>query len=144
VTYRPFLCNGSVNTFPRERTRATIRRRLLGNSSVNTPKTIRDNRRYFPWGPPLGYITRSSKGAVNCQKLREFRWSRVYLSWFRFWDELWVWHSKVTEKNWQKGIKTVTRTLHVWFEVTVRLLKSRCQDMPSEGWERWCVCNGEL
>jgi hypothetical protein len=55
---------------------------LLGNGSVNTPKTIRDNRtRCFPWGPPRGYITRSSKGAVSCfQKLREFSWRTVHLS----------------------------------------------------------------
>jgi hypothetical protein len=36
------------------------------NGSVNTHKIIRDNtRRCFPWGPPRGYITRNSKGAVS-------------------------------------------------------------------------------
>jgi hypothetical protein len=64
--------NNPVNTLPREATRATIRRLLLGNGSVNTPKTIRDDRRCFPWGPPWGYMTIISKGAASCQKLREF------------------------------------------------------------------------
>jgi hypothetical protein len=40
----PLIGNDSVNTVPREPTRATICL-LLGNGSVNTPKTIRDNRR---------------------------------------------------------------------------------------------------
>jgi hypothetical protein len=73
------LGNDSVNTFPLEPKRATIGRLLLGNGSVNTPKTIRDNiRRCFPWSPPRGYITKSRKGEVNsCQKLREFL-SRIW------------------------------------------------------------------
>jgi hypothetical protein len=84
VTIDPLLGNDSVNTFPLEPTRATIRRLLLGNGSLNTPKITRDNRRRcFPWGLPRGYITRSSKGAVGCyQKLREFSWWRVRLSEF--------------------------------------------------------------
>jgi hypothetical protein len=61
----PLLGNDLVYTFLREPTRATIGRILLGNGLVNTPKTIRDNRRRcFPWVPPRGYITGSSKGAV--------------------------------------------------------------------------------
>jgi hypothetical protein len=74
----PLLGNDSVNTFRREPTCATIGRLLLGNCSVNTPKTIRDNIRCFPWGPLLCCITRSSKGAVSCQKLREFSCKRVH------------------------------------------------------------------
>jgi hypothetical protein len=71
----PLLGNDSVNTFSRKPTRATIECLLLGN------KTIRDNRRRcFPWGPPRAYITGSSKGAVSCQKLREFSWRRVHVS----------------------------------------------------------------
>jgi hypothetical protein len=51
------LGNDSVNTLPRESTRATIGRLLLDNGSVNTPKTIRDNRRRcFPWGLSRAYI----------------------------------------------------------------------------------------
>jgi hypothetical protein len=77
----PLLGNDSVNTFPREPTHTTIGRLLLGNGSVNTLETIRDNRRRcVPWGPPRGYITGSSKGAVSCQKLREFSWRRVHFS----------------------------------------------------------------
>jgi hypothetical protein len=38
----PLLGNYSANTSPREPMRATIRRLLLVNASVNTPKTIRD------------------------------------------------------------------------------------------------------
>jgi hypothetical protein len=78
----PLIGNDSVNTFPREPTRATIGRLLLCNGSVNMPKTIQDNRRRcFPWGPSRDCITRSSKGAVSCcQKLREFSWRRVHLS----------------------------------------------------------------
>jgi hypothetical protein len=76
----PLLGNASVNTFPREPTRA-IARLLIGNGSINTPKTIRDNRRRcFLWGPPRCYITGSAKGAVSCQQLREFNWRRVHLS----------------------------------------------------------------
>jgi hypothetical protein len=38
--------------------------------SVNTPKTIRDNRRScFPWGSPRDYITGSSKGSSYCREL---------------------------------------------------------------------------
>jgi hypothetical protein len=62
----PLLGNDSVNTFPWESTHETIGRVLLGNGSVNTPKTIRDNRgRCFPWDPLRGYVTKSSK-AVRC------------------------------------------------------------------------------
>jgi hypothetical protein len=77
----PLLGNYSVNTLPLEPTWATIRRLLLGNGSINTPKTIRDNRRRcFPWSSSRGYITGSSKGAVSCcQKLRVFSWRRVNL-----------------------------------------------------------------
>jgi hypothetical protein len=77
----PLPGNDSVNTFSRQQRRAIIGRLLLRKESVNTPKTIRDNRRLrFPWGPPRGYITRSSKGTVRrCQKLREFSWTKVHL-----------------------------------------------------------------
>jgi hypothetical protein len=77
----PLLGNCLVNTFPREPTRVTIECLLLGNRSVNTPKTMRDNRRRcFPWGSPWGYIKGISKGAVSCQKLTEFSWRRIHLS----------------------------------------------------------------
>jgi hypothetical protein len=73
----PLLGNDSVSTFPPGPTRSKVEHLLLGKGSVNTPKTIRDNRiRRFPWVPPRGYITGSSKGAVTCQKLREFNWVR--------------------------------------------------------------------
>jgi hypothetical protein len=68
----PLLGNDSVNIFPREPKRATIGRLLLGNGSVNTPKTTGDNRGRFPWSPLRGYITRISKGAVSCNRV-EFR-----------------------------------------------------------------------
>jgi hypothetical protein len=65
----PLLGNDSVNTFPREPTRATIGRLLLSKGSVNKPKTIWENgRRCFQWGPPRGYLRRSSKGAECCQE----------------------------------------------------------------------------
>jgi hypothetical protein len=72
----PLLGNVSVNTSPRETTRATTGHLFLSNGSVNTTKKIQSNRRRcFSWGPPQGYITGSSKGAVSCcQKVREFRW----------------------------------------------------------------------
>jgi hypothetical protein len=77
----PLLGNDSVNTFPREPTRAKVGRLLLGNGVFNTPKIIRDNRRRrFPWGSLRGCITGSSKGALSCQKLREFSWRRFNLS----------------------------------------------------------------
>jgi hypothetical protein len=77
----PLVGNDSVNTFPREPTPTTIVRLLLNNGSVNTPKTIRNNRkRCFLWGTPRRYITGSSKRAVSCQKLREFSWRTVDLS----------------------------------------------------------------
>jgi hypothetical protein len=75
------LCNDSVYTFPQESTRSTIGRLLLSNGTVNTPKTVRGNRRRCcKWGPPQGYTMRSSKGAVSCQKLREFSWRIIHLS----------------------------------------------------------------
>jgi hypothetical protein len=76
----PLLGNDSVNTFPREPTLATIGRLLLRNGSVNTTEKNRDNRRQcLPWGSPRDYITRSSMGAVSCQKLRDFSWRRVLI-----------------------------------------------------------------
>jgi hypothetical protein len=60
----PLLDNDSVNTFPREQTRITVECLLLGNGSVNTPKTVRDNRRLrLPWGPPRGYT-----GCIKTQR----------------------------------------------------------------------------
>jgi hypothetical protein len=65
-----------------------IGRLLLVNGSVNTPKTIRDNRRQcFPCGPLRGYITRSSKGT-----------GVVVENWVEFWR----WQSKVIEKKVQE------------------------------------------
>jgi hypothetical protein len=64
VMLDPLIGNVSVNNISWEPTRARIGRILLGNGSVNTPKTIRVNRRRcFLWGPPRGYITTSSNGA---------------------------------------------------------------------------------
>jgi hypothetical protein len=79
----PLLGNDSANTFPREPRSATIGRLLLGNRSVNTSKTIRDNRRFcFPWGAPRGYITKSSK------------WSLVVVrSWESSVEEEFIWVS---------------------------------------------------
>jgi hypothetical protein len=49
----PLVGNDSVNTLQREPTRATVGLLLLGNGSVNTPKTVRDKRRRcFPWIRP--------------------------------------------------------------------------------------------
>jgi hypothetical protein len=42
------LVNDSVNTIPRELTRATIGRLLLGNSAIKTPR--QQYRLCFPWG----------------------------------------------------------------------------------------------
>jgi hypothetical protein len=76
----PLLGNDLLNTFPQEPTCATIGCLLLGNGSVNTPKTIQDNRRWrVPWDLPQGSITRSLERAVSCQKLREVSWRRVNL-----------------------------------------------------------------
>jgi hypothetical protein len=81
VTYWPISKQRLGKNSPTEPTCATTGRLLLGNGSVNTSKTIRDNiRGCFPWGPPRENITRSSKGEVSCQKLREFSWRRVNLS----------------------------------------------------------------
>jgi hypothetical protein len=76
----PLLGNGSVNTFLQEPTRAKVGRLLRGNGAVNTPKIQDKRRRCFPWSPPQGYITGSSKGAVSCQKLKEFSRRRFHLS----------------------------------------------------------------
>jgi hypothetical protein len=38
------------------------------------------------------------------------------------WVEFWRWQSKVIEKKWQEGNWAVQRKLHMWFEVTMRLL----------------------
>jgi hypothetical protein len=70
VVYRPTARQRLSKHIPAEPTRAVIGRLFLGNGSVNMPKTIWDNRRRcFPWGPPQGYITWSSKGAASYRKL---------------------------------------------------------------------------
>jgi hypothetical protein len=70
VTYKPIGRQQLDDHIPREPTRATIGRILLGNGSVNTRKTIRDKRRWcFSWGPPQGYIKEVPKEqlvAVRC------------------------------------------------------------------------------
>jgi hypothetical protein len=67
VTYKP----SARQRFGKHISAGTnARRLLLGNGSVNTPKTIWGNRRQcFRWDPPRGYITTSSKGAVSCREL---------------------------------------------------------------------------
>jgi hypothetical protein len=139
------LGNDSVNTLPREPTRATIVQLLLGNGPVNTPK-IRDNRRRcFPCGPPRGCIKGSSKGAVSCQKLREFSWRRVHLS------QLWRIRSSSGDgsprwlrRNDKKRI--CAKKLHVWFELTVRLMKSvtRIRLMKTENHNACVTVNCKL
>jgi hypothetical protein len=96
----PLLGNDSLNTFPWEPTRTTIRSLLLGNGSVNTSKIIQENRRQrFLWGPPRGYITESSKGAVSCQKLRVQLKKHSFEEVGENWVDFWSWQSKVTEKK---------------------------------------------
>jgi hypothetical protein len=134
----PLLGNKSVNTFPWEPTHATIGHLLLGNESVNTPKIIWDNRRWcILLGSLWGCITRSSKGAVSCcQKLRQFSWGRVHFSQLlsrirsSSGDGSWRWF----RRNSKKGIGFKWRR-YMWFEVTMRVLKIRCLDTTSEGWE---------
>jgi hypothetical protein len=143
----PLLGNDSINTFPREPTRAKVGRLLLGNGSVNTPKIIRDNRRRcFPCGPARGYIRVSSKGAVSCEKLREFSWRRVQLrhlsrilsssgdgsrrwlrrnckKWMRLCKEDFICDSKL---QWD-GYKSVARIRQVKTENTNACAKVNCE-----------------
>jgi hypothetical protein len=134
----PLLGNDSVSTFLWEPTRATVERLLLGNGSVNTPKTIRDNRRRcFPWGPPRGYITGSSKGPVNYQKLREFSWRRVHLS--QICQEFGQVLELAVEDDWEEMARTevdyAKKTSYAlqlqwdWYHYYVEI---RCQDTTSE------------
>jgi hypothetical protein len=117
------LGNDSVNIFPREATCGKIGRLLLGNGSVNTPKTIQDNRtRCFPWAPPRGYITRSSKGAVVVRSWESSGEEEFTLVVVENWVEFGRWQSKATEKKWQEMNQAVQRKFHMWFEVTVRPL----------------------
>jgi hypothetical protein len=131
------LGNDSVNTFSRTPTRATIGRLFLGNRSVKTPKTIKDNRRRcFPWGPPRGYITNSSREQL------------VVVRSLDIWDEELIWVSccqefgrilqMAVQGDWEEMTRKELRSakrLHEWFEVTVRLLYIRCQDTTCEGWK---------
>jgi hypothetical protein len=84
----PLLINDSVNTFPREPTRARIGRLLLDNGSLNTPKTIQDGVFVRLEAISQG----SSKGAVSCSwgscclKLRQFSW-RIHLR--KLFSRLW-------------------------------------------------------
>jgi hypothetical protein len=65
VTYISIVRQRLGKHIPREPTRTTIGRLLLGNGSVNTHKIIRGNRRRcFPRASPLDYITESSEGAA--------------------------------------------------------------------------------
>jgi hypothetical protein len=102
----PLLGNDSVNTFPLETTRATTGCLLLGNGSVNMPKTIRDKRRRgFPRGPPRSYITRSSREQLVVAKNWESSVGEEFESVVENWVEFWRWQSKVTKDNGKKGIK---------------------------------------
>jgi hypothetical protein len=93
----PLLVNDSVNTFPREPTRATKGRLLLGSGSINTPKTIRDNRRRcFLWGPFQGCVTR-----IPREQLIVRSWESSVV---KNWVEFWRWQSKASEDNGKEGI----------------------------------------
>jgi hypothetical protein len=99
----PLLCNNSVNTFPWEPMCATIGHLLLGNGSVNTPKPIRDDRRWrFPWGLPRGYITWSSKEAVVVRSRESSVEEEFALIIVKNWVEFWRWQLKVIEKKCQE------------------------------------------
>jgi hypothetical protein len=124
----PLLGNYSVNTFPRKRkrnNRTSVARQRISKKAFSTIERL-----YFlrsPW-----------RGVIKGQR-RSFE-SVVFENWVEFWR----WQSKVIEKKWYEMNETVQRRLHVWFEVTVRLLQICCQDMTSEGWKTLCVCNDEL
>jgi hypothetical protein len=147
VTYIPLLGNHSVNTFPRKQTRGTIGRPLLGNGWVNTPKNIRDNRRRcFPWGPPRGYIAWSSKGAVNCQKLREFSWRRVRLREFlsRFGSSSGDGSRRWLRRNGKKRIRPFKEDFICDLRWQWDCHEIRCQDTTSEDQESLCVCKSAI
>jgi hypothetical protein len=68
VTYKPIA-------------RQRLGKHIPAEDNARNSRTYIARRRCFPWGPPRGYITGSSKGAVGCcQKLREFSWRRVHVS----------------------------------------------------------------
>jgi hypothetical protein len=93
------LGNDSVNTFTREPTRATIGRLLIGNGSINTPKTVRDyRRRCFPSGPPRGYIP-GSYLLPEYERVQLMKGS-FELVVVKNLVEFWRWQSKMIEKNW--------------------------------------------
>jgi hypothetical protein len=70
VMYRPIARQRLGKHIPAGANARNSRTQLLGNGSINTTKTIPDHiRQCFPWGPPRGYITRSSKGVVSCREL---------------------------------------------------------------------------
>jgi hypothetical protein len=118
----PLLGNDSVKTFPREPTCAKIGRLLLGYGSLHTPKTKRDNRkRCFPWGPSQDEweVPRKQLSEVERVQLKKNSFESIVVENL---VELQRWQSKVTEKKLQERKYTATRRLHVWFEVTVRLL----------------------
>jgi hypothetical protein len=95
----PLLGNDSVNTFPPKANAHNNRCLLLGSGSVNTPETIRDNRRRcFPWGPCKVVINNNSieQHRVSCQELS--RVSRCQPA------RIWAWEQRnwnESSRNWQ-------------------------------------------
>jgi hypothetical protein len=86
----PLPGNDSVNTFPRGPTRKN-------RTSTGQQKTV------FSVGSARGHRTESSKGAVSCQMLKQFSWSRVELlrNGLNFGDDSIEW----SRRNGKKGIR---------------------------------------
>jgi hypothetical protein len=96
------LENDSVSTFPREPTRATIGRLLLGSGSIHTVESASSLYN--------GKFQGSSWLLAEVQRvqLKKSSFESIVV---KNWVEFWRWHSKENEKEQQERNRAVQRRL---------------------------------
>jgi hypothetical protein len=122
------LGNGSVDAFPRKRTRATIEERCFLWSAL--PSLLRS-----------GAVNTSLQQWINTQQYR--KWCYLWGADPRLYNEDLTTRIRIDRVS---GVGRIMarmeldweRRPHVWFEVTVRLLCIRCQDTTGH----MCVISG--
>jgi hypothetical protein len=100
------LGNDSVNTCPRLFYAWSAPRPLLCNGVVNTPKTIRDNkRRCFPWGP---WKTITKKNSIAQHKVKS-RVPRRQPAGIWAWEQrIWIGSYRITARGGIGGAKEIS------------------------------------